>query len=129
MKLVPNNIIRIPTKLDDNFFRYWFEFLEPFHKLTNREIQVLTELVKERYRLGKLISDEDIIDQVLMSDETKKKIREKCELKLAHFQVIMGKLKKQKIIINEKINPKYIPLINKEVEDDGTFRLLLVFEL
>lgn len=129
MKLVPNNIIRIPTKLDDNFFRYWFEFLQPFHKLTNREVQVLIELVKERFRLGKLISDEDIIDQVLMSDETKRKIREKCDLQLAHFQVIMSKLKKQKIIVNEKINPKYIPLITKDVEEEGSFRLLLVFEL
>ena len=28
------SVIRIPTSLDGEFFRYWFEFLEPLHKLT-----------------------------------------------------------------------------------------------
>ena len=33
-----NNIVRISTSLNTNFFKYWFEFLKPFHNLTEREM-------------------------------------------------------------------------------------------
>lgn len=62
-----NNIIRIPTSLNGKFFKYWFEFLKPFHKLTDREIDVITSFVKQRYELSKVIKDNDILDKVTMS--------------------------------------------------------------
>lgn len=121
-----NNVIRIPTSLNSKFFRYWFEFLQPFHKLTEREIDVITSLVKQRYELGKVIKDDEILDRVTMSEDTKRKVREECNMTLPHFQVIMGKLRKSKVIIDNKINPRFIPNIR---EDSGTFQLLLLFEL
>ena len=69
-----NNIVRIPTSLNGKFFRYWFEFLEPFHKLTDREIDVITSFVKQRYELSKVIKDNEILDKVTMSEDTKKKV-------------------------------------------------------
>lgn len=122
----PSNIIRIPCSLDKSFFRYWLMFLEPFHKLTNREIDIAASFVRQRYELSKVIKDSDILDKVTMSEDTKKKVREECNITLAHFQVIMGKLRKNKVIINGKINPKFIPNIDEEA---GTFQLLLLFEL
>ena len=74
MEVAANNVIRIPTS-QKKFFRFWFEFLKPFHKLTDREIDVITAFTYERYNLGKVISDEDILDKVVMSEDTKKKIR------------------------------------------------------
>jgi hypothetical protein len=121
-----NNIVRIPTSLNGKFFRYWFEFLEPFHKLTDREIDVITSFVKQRYELSKVIKDNEILDKVTMSEDTKKKVREECNITLPHFQVIMGKLRKNKVIIEGKINPRFIPNIDEET---GTFQLLLLFEL
>lgn len=121
-----NNVIRIPTSLNSKFFRYWFEFLQPFHKLTEREIDVITSLVKQRYELSKVIKDDEILDRVTMSEDTKRKVREECNMTLPHFQVIMGKLRKSKVIIGNKINPRFIPNIR---EDSGTFQLLLLFEL
>ncbi len=59
-----NNIVRIPTSLNGKFFRYWFQFLEPYHKLTNREIDVITSFVKQRYELSKVIKDNKILDKV-----------------------------------------------------------------
>ena len=122
----PNNIVRIPCSLDKSFFRHWFNFLEPFHKLTDREIDVITSFVKQRYELSKVIKDSDILDKVTMSEDTKKKVREECNITLPHFQVIMGKLRKNKVIIDGKINPRFIPNIDEEA---GTFQLLLLFEL
>ena len=121
-----NNVIRIPTSLDGKFFRYWFMFLQPFHKLTERETDVITAFVKHRYELSKVIKDEDILDRVTMSEDTKKKVREECNITLPHFQVIMGKLRKNGVIIDGKINPRFIPNIS---ENDGHFQLMLLFEL
>jgi hypothetical protein len=125
MEVAVNNVIRIPTSLQ-KFFRYWYEFLKPFHKLTDREIDVITAFTYERHMLSKVISDNDILDKVLMSEDTKKKIRESCNITLAHFQVIMGKLRRNKIIVNNKINPKFIPNIT---EEEGAFKLMLLFDI
>ena len=122
----PNNIVRIPCSLDKSFFRLWLKFLEPFHKLTDREIDVITSFIKQRYELSKVINDNNILDKVTMSEDTKKKVREECNITLPHFQVIMGKLRKNKVIIDGKINPRFIPNIDEEA---GTFQLLLLFEL
>ena len=122
----PNNIIRIPTSLSVNFFKLWLMFLEPFHKLTKREIEVAASFVKQRYELSKVIKDSEILDRVTMSEDTKKKVREECNITLPHFQVILGKLRKNKVIVDGKINPKFIPNINA---DNDAFQLLLLFEL
>ena len=122
----PDNIVRIPCSLDKSFFRLWFKFLEPFHKLTDREIDVIASFVKQRHELSKVIKDNEILDKVTMSEDTKKKVREECNITLPHFQVIMGKLRKNKVIIDGKINPRFIPNIDEET---GIFQLLLLFEL
>lgn len=121
-----NNVIRIPTSLSTNFFRFWFEFLRPFHNLTDREMQVASALLKKRYELSKVIQDENILDKVVMSEDTKRGVRESCNISLPHFQVIMGKLRKNKVIVDGRINAKFIPNLNAE---QGSFRLLLNFEL
>lgn len=121
----PNNAIRIPCSLSD-FFKYWFLFLEPFHNLTNREVDVITSFVRQRYELSKVIKDNEILDKVAMSEDVKKKVREECGITLQHFQVIMGKLRKNNVIIDGKINPKFIPRIT---EENGIFQLLLLFDI
>jgi hypothetical protein len=122
----PNNIIRIPASLEGSFFRYWFEFLRPFHKLTDREIDVIACFAKQRYELSKVIKDNEILDSVTMSDDTKKKVRQECNISLTHFQVMMCKFRKNNVIIDNRINPKFIPNIT---EDNGYFQLLLLFDI
>ena len=121
-----NNVITIPTSTEGKFFRYWFEFLRPFHKLTDREIDVIAAFVKQRYELSKVIKDQELLNKVTMSEDTKRKVREDCNISQAHFQVIMTKLKKSKVIDNSRINPKFIPRLE---EDAKSFQLLLSFEL
>ncbi|WP_294169957.1 hypothetical protein [uncultured Clostridium sp.] len=120
-----DSIVRIPCKVDGKFFRYWFEFLTPFHNLTEREMDVITSFVKQRYELSKVIKDNEILDKVTMSEDTKKKVREECDISLPHFQVIMGKLRKNKVIIDGKINPRYIPSVD---EENGSFKMMLLFD-
>ena len=119
----PDSVVLVPGNID-SFYRKWFEFLEPFHKLTAREMDVATAFVKQRYELGKVIKDPEILDREVMSDFTKRKVREECDITLPHFQVIMGKLRKSQIIVDGKLNPRFIPNIT---EDADSFKLLLYF--
>ena len=120
-----DSIVRIPCKADGKFFRFWFEFLKPFHHLTEREMDVITAFVKQRHELSKVITDSDILDKVTMSEDTKRKVREECEITLPHFQIVMSKLRKSKVIIDNKINPRYIPNIK---EANGSFKMMLLFD-
>ena len=120
-----DNVVRIPCKLDYSFFKMWFMFLQPFHHLTEREMEVATSFVKQRYELSKSILDNDILDKVTMSEDTKRKVREECNVTLPHFQVIMGKLRKSNLIVDGRINPRYIPRVT---EENGNFKLMLLFD-
>lgn len=120
-----DNVVRIPCKLDYSFFKMWFMFLQPFHHLTEREMEVATSFVKQRYELSKVVSDNDILDRLVMSEDTKRKVREECNITLPHFQVIMGKLRKSSIIVDGKLNPRYIPRV---IEENGSFKLMLLFD-
>ena len=120
-----DNVVRIPCKLGYSFFKMWFMFLQPFHHLTEREMEVATSFVKQRYELSKVVSDNDILDKLVMSEDTKRRVREECNITLPHFQVIMGKLRKNNIIIDGKLNPRYIPRV---VEESGSFKLMLLFD-
>jgi hypothetical protein len=120
----PNNVIRVPCTLN-SLFRYWLDFLTPFHNLTSRETDVATAFLRERYKLSKVILDSDLVDRTLMSEESQRKLRQECELTNQHFQVIKSKLKSKKFFINDKINPRLIPNINDIMK---SFQLLLVFD-
>lgn len=122
--LKPNNVIRVPCTLD-TLFRYWLAFLTPFHDLTQREMDVATAFLRERYMLSKVILDNDLIDRTLMSEESQRKLRQECDLTNQHFQVIKSKLKNKKFFVNDKINKRLIPSIK---EDKGYFQLLLLFD-
>lgn len=121
-----NKAITIPASKEGSFFRYWFEFLRPFHKLTSREMDVIASFVKHRFELSKLVNDHDLLDKLTMSEDVKKKVREDCNISQAHFQVIMTKLKKSKVIENGRINPRFIPNLE---QDGNNFQLLISFEL
>ena len=120
----PGSVVLVPGNLN-SFFRNWFEFLAPFHKLTAREMDVAAAFVRHRYELSKSISDPEILDREVMSDYTKKQIREECNITLAYFQVIMGKLRKNNIIIDGKLNPRFIPDLK---DGEKSFSVLLYFK-
>lgn len=120
-----HNIISIPVSLEGSFFRYWIEFLEPFHHMKSREKDVAAALLRERYLLSKVISDDAVLDKITLSLDTKKKIMEEYNLSSSNFHVVLTKLRKAKFIIDNRINKKFIP--NDINEEDSSYRLLLNF--
>ena len=69
------NIKRIHTD-KKSIFRYWLEFLKPYHKLRSKEIEALSLMLYYRYELSREIPKEEIVDMILFSTETRNKIRE-----------------------------------------------------
>lgn len=122
----PNNIIPIPVANDYDFFHWWCIFLRPVINLTNREIDVIASFLKQRWELSKSINDQAILDEMVMSDATKRKVMDECNISLQHFYVVMSNLRKSKIIDNGKINPRLIPNIRQD--NDDYFQLMILFK-
>lgn len=122
----PCSTVRVPCNNLQEFFVYWLKFLQPFHSLTIRELEVLACILKHRYILSKVISDEKVLGTVLFSDDTTKKMIEDLEMSAQYFKIILSKLKKVKIIVDNVVEPKFIPKLK---EDNGMFTLLFVFDI
>lgn len=118
-----NNIIKIPTSVND-FYKYWMIFLKPFHNLTNKEMDVAAKILQYRQRLSKVIKDDTVLNDVLLSRENRKKIREELDITPAHLQVILSTLKGVGFLNDGKVNPRFIPRIN----NDKQFNLLMSFD-
>ena len=122
----PNNLIPVMTHMDSDFFRDWCIFLNPFVKLTPREMDVMASFLKHRWLLSKSISDPAMIDTMLMTEETRHKIMEECHITKQHFYVVMNTLRKKKVFVNDIIEPRLIPNIRKD--NSGYFQLLILFK-
>ena len=122
----PNNIVTVPTSFGLDFFKWWCVFLRPFIHLSNREIDVIASLLKQRSELSKHISDPALLDSMVMSDDIRKKVIEECKISLSHYHVVMNNLRKNKVIVNNVINPRLIPNIRED--GDNYFQLLILFK-
>lgn len=119
-----NNISRIRLGREE-FFKTWLIVLKPFHKLTDRLINVAAMFLEKREELSRTIKDESVINKIIMTRETKNEIRDKSNLTKSHFQMVMTKLRRSGFITKNGINMKYIPDIQ---QSDNSFGLFFHFE-
>ena len=122
----PNNVIPVNTTLGLEFFKQWCIFLRPLIKLTNRELEVISSFLNQRWKLSQEISDPAILDAMIMTEATKNKVIAECGITQQHFYVVMSNLRKNKVIVDNTINPRLIPNIRKD--DNGYFQLLILFK-
>jgi len=121
-KYKPNNAFNVPVADLLDFFKWWCVFLRPFLPLTDREIDVVASLLKQRWELSKCIKDPSILDTMTMSSDVLDKVVEECKITKQHFYVVMSSLKK-KGVINGRITPKLIP----NLKEEGKFKLTIMF--
>jgi hypothetical protein len=102
---------------DYDFFYNWLSLVNFSFKLTESEMKFLAALLTERNSLSKVILDQNIIDQVLFSKETKDKIVDRLKLKNnQEFENRAYNLRKKSIITeNNNINKFYIPKVDKDL--------------
>lgn len=119
------NIKRIHTN-KRSIFRYWLEFLKPYHKLRNKEIEALSLMLYYRYELSRQINNPEIIDSVLFSTQTRSEIRaELNNMGQKVFNNLLTSLRKKGVITKEnKINHVLIP----NMTENG-FKLVFNFEV
>lgn len=119
------NIKRIHTD-KKSIFRYWLEFLRPYHKLRTKEIEALSLLLYYRYELSRSISDNNMVDVVLFSTQTRNKIREDLGgMTQKVFNNLLTSLRKKDIIKEgNKINHVLIP----NMTENG-FKLIFDFDV
>lgn len=122
MEYKPTNCIVIPGK--NQFFMKWLQFLAPLHGLTNKEMEIAAEFLIKRDEIQQSITDNTFVDKVLFSFEKKEEIRNKFGMVRTYFYTVITKFKKAKFIVDERINPKFIP---KYSEDKNMCQLLIVF--
>tara|TARA_R110000851_G_scaffold71614_3_gene159203 strand:+ start:5902 stop:6315 length:414 start_codon:yes stop_codon:yes gene_type:complete len=99
--------LNVPKK---KFFMYWLQFLKPYHKLRDKEIEMLSLFLNKRYELSKKITDEDILDTMLFDKRIKDQIKE--EMNYSNHQVfnnMLSSLRTKGVIVNGKINKGLIP--------------------
>lgn len=121
-----DSIIAIPTSLNGKFFRYWLEFLKPIHKLSNKEMNVTALFLKKRFELAEVIKDDVLLDKNVFSRDSKQEIMEACNITLTNLNSTITSLRNAKVLIGNKINPKFIPTVTKE---QNNFKLLILFNL
>lgn len=94
---------------EDSFYRLWIEFLAPFHKLTNKERDVAARILMQYFRLKESIDDVEVLKDVLWSRKSKKDMMDSLKMSQAYFQMTVAKLKSAGFLLNDEINPRYIP--------------------
>lgn len=126
MKIKKNiNVKQILTNKKE-IFRYWLEFLKPYHKLRSKEIEALSIMLYYRYELSREVNASEFVDRLLFSTETRNKIREELgDMNQKVFNNLLSSLRRQKVLSKEnKINPVLIP----NMTEDG-FKLIFDFEI
>lgn len=120
----PNNVILLKCS-DESFFRMWIEFLTPFHKLADREKDVAARLLSQYFKLKDQCSDMAVLKQLLLSTASRQDMRNSLGMSVAHFQMCLGKLRSAGVLVDDFINPKFVPHLGDERR---TFELRVVFD-
>ncbi len=120
----PTNILKIKSSDYDELFLNWFLILKPLHNLSNKECILASKLYKYRDELKEVILDKEILDTTILSDTYRKNIIEEMDITMIHLQVLLTSLRKKNVIIDNRLNPKFIPHIK-----DSELSLLIRFEI
>ena len=111
-----------------SLYLYWLTFLKPYHKLRQQEIETMALFLYYRYQLSEEVSNQDLVDKLLFSADTKKSIMQDLNISNNYvFNNLLSTLRKKGVITKDnKINPVLIPSISK---DSLNFKLIFNFEL
>lgn len=120
----PNNIARIACSSRSHFFRMWVEFLAPWHKLAPREMDVFARVLEQYYVISKKVQDPELIPEVMWTNASRKDMRESLGMTQPHFQMILKALKDAGVLVDDKINKRFIP----HLTEDPRFGFFVMFD-
>jgi hypothetical protein len=119
------NIASFKTNIKD-LFTYWLTFTYPLHNLSATEIRALSALLLKRYVLSEAITNEKYINKLLFSPETKVELAEVLGINIARIHNLYSQLRKKNIILDGRLNPKFIPNISQNAK---SFKIIFNFDI
>lgn len=120
-----SNAFHVKTALDD-FFIKWVNFLQPFHGLSGANALVLASLLKYRHYLVSMLLSEKEADETLLGKECKEVFMEENHMSSNYLEVALSRLRKAKVIVNDRIDKKFIPILEL---GSNQYNLIINFEL
>lgn len=125
MQMEINNTIRIPCTSELDFYENWLTALKPFHSLSAGEIRVCAAFLKERHKLSKAISDENMVNKILFGKEIKQEIMQELGCSIFIIDNVIRRLREKGVLDHNQFNKKLFPNIKGEKEP---FKLLFLFD-
>lgn len=122
---LPDKAVKVRYDSLKDFYKKWCTFLRPIIKLTNREIDIVASFLEIREEYSKSITDQGMLDKIIMSEETRRRVMKECGITSQYFCCVMSKLRENGVIIDKAINPLLIPNIK---EESRSFYLGIIFE-
>lgn len=107
-------------------FKKWLEITKCFHNLTNQQQNVLSLLIYHYYTNKKDITNEKILWKIVFDYDTKALIKDELGIKDQVFQNILYQLRKQNVIVDNKISNFYIPNIEQNANN---FKVIFNFNI
>ena len=105
----------------EKFFTIWLTILQPFLKLRNKEIEILSKLLYHRYLISLEVKNKEMLDELLFSPKVKKQIMSELNMPEHAYNNLLSCLRKKKIINDKTINRQIIPVTT---EPFTNFKLL-----
>jgi glutamate/tyrosine decarboxylase-like PLP-dependent enzyme len=127
----PQNPQQTPTKAikitcsSNNLFATWLTLTYMLHHLTDKEIAVAAAFLAKYAELKKSIINDDTLNKVTFSKESRREIRESLGLSTTYFQVIMKGLRDKHFYSGTQINKQLIP----EFSVNGSINLLYLIKI
>ena len=105
----------------EKFFTIWLTILQPFLKLRNKELEILSKLLYHRYLISLEVKNKEMLDELLFSPKVKKHIMSELNMPEHAYNNLLSCLRKKKIINDKTINRQVIQIIT---EPFTNFKLL-----
>ena len=103
-------VINIPVKDKRELIVKYLRVLYQFHKLPDKEINLLVELVYYYTKYLEKYKDAELAGKLLFDFDTRKLIRSNLnDLADTVFQNYLSSLRRKKIIIGKGLAPQYLP--------------------
>ena len=101
--------------------------MQQYHKLKDREIEVLSLLLYYEHELRLSVNDPDLVTRLLFSSQTRKRMRDELgDMKGNTFNNLLSALRKKNILTKDnKFNNSLVPPMSI---NDKSFQLVFNFE-
>lgn len=120
-------VFTISPNSKSEFFILWVSLLNVFLSIRKKEIAVLAKIIEKRYYISLSTNDELEIARILFSTKMRVDMREELKLDELNFNNILCTLRKKKLIMKNKINPKLIPsVMDKDFKEfELTYKVII----